>query len=111
MQRLEAAQIANAHVNDMHDVWEHPQLQARDRWTRVDTPMRPIPALLPPGKTDAYTARMDAVPGLGEHSESSPQSGGIERPLLPGAAAAIDRKRGRYVNLFRTRGERSVSRA
>jgi itaconate CoA-transferase len=70
VQRLEAAQVANAHVNDMHDVWKHPQLQARDRWTCVDTPMGPIPALLPPGRTDAYTPRMDPVPGLGEHSES-----------------------------------------
>ena len=70
VQRLEEAQIANAHVNDMHDVWKHPQLKARDRWTRIETPIGPIPALLPPGKTDAYTPRMDPVPGLGEHSES-----------------------------------------
>ncbi len=70
VQRLEEAQIANAHVNDMHDVWKHPQLQARDRWTRIETPIGPIPALLPPGKTDAYTPRMDPVPGLGEHSDS-----------------------------------------
>jgi len=70
MQRLEEAQIANAHVNSMHDVWKHPQLEARDRWTRIETPIGPIPALLPPGKTDAYTPRMDPVPGLGEHSES-----------------------------------------
>lgn len=70
VQRLEEAQIANARVNDMHDVWKHPQLQARDRWTEVGTPMGPIPALLPPGKTDAYAPRMDPVPGLGEHSES-----------------------------------------
>ena len=32
VQRLEAAQIANAQVNTMADVWAHPQLQARDRW-------------------------------------------------------------------------------
>ncbi len=70
VQRLEEAQIANAHVNDMHDVWKHPQLQARHRWTHIETPMGPIPALLPPGKTDAYAPRMDPVPGLGEHSES-----------------------------------------
>lgn len=70
VQRLEGAQIANARVNDMHDVWTHPQLQARNRWTRINTPVGPIPALLPPGKTEAYTPRMDPVPGLGEHSES-----------------------------------------
>ena len=70
VQRLEAAQIANAHVNDMHDVWSHPQLQARGRWTRIETPAGPIPALLPPGKSNAYAPRMDPVPGLGEHSEA-----------------------------------------
>jgi itaconate CoA-transferase len=70
IERLEAAQIANARVNDMHDVWTHPQLQARQRWTEVATPSGPIPALLPPGKTEAYSPRMDAVPGLGQHTEA-----------------------------------------
>ena len=70
IERLEEAQIANAHVNDMHDVWKHPQLQARGRWTEVATPSGPIPALLPPGRTDAYAPRMDAVPGLGQHTDA-----------------------------------------
>src|SRR3954468_141992 len=29
VERLEAAQIANARVNTMHELWEHPQLKAR----------------------------------------------------------------------------------
>jgi itaconate CoA-transferase len=70
VERLEEAQIANARVNDMHDVWAHPQLKARDRWMSVHTPNGSISALLPPGRTDAYTPRMDAVPGLGQHSEA-----------------------------------------
>ena len=70
VQRLEEAQIANARVNDMHDVWAHPQLKARDRWRSVLTPNGSIPALLPPGRSDAYTPRMDAVPGLGQHAEA-----------------------------------------
>jgi itaconate CoA-transferase len=70
IQRLEEAQIANARVNDMHDVWQHPQLKARGRWTQVSTPGGPIPALLPPGKTNAYEPRMDAVPGLGQHTDA-----------------------------------------
>ncbi|WP_284617175.1 CaiB/BaiF CoA transferase family protein [Aquabacterium humicola] len=70
MQRLDEAQIANARVNDMHDVWQHPQLQARQRWTEVATPRGAIPALLPPGRNDAYTPRMDAVPGLGQHTDA-----------------------------------------
>ncbi|KDB50391.1 L-carnitine dehydratase/bile acid-inducible protein F [Sphaerotilus natans subsp. natans DSM 6575] len=70
IQRLEEAQIANARVNDMHDVWQHPQLKARGRWTQVSTPGGPIPALLPPGKTNAYEPRMDAVPDLGQHTDA-----------------------------------------
>jgi itaconate CoA-transferase len=63
--RLDAAGIANAQVNAMADVWAHPQLQARGRWTEVATPAGPVPALLPPGCTEA---RMDAVPALGQHT-------------------------------------------
>ncbi|WP_292937992.1 CaiB/BaiF CoA-transferase family protein [Noviherbaspirillum sp.] len=70
IERLDAAQIANAHMNDMHDLWQHPQLKARQRWVEVDTPAGKIPALLPPGVPDAYEPRMDAVPALGEHTEA-----------------------------------------
>ncbi|NRF67777.1 CoA transferase [Aquincola sp. S2] len=70
IERLDAAQIANARMNDMHDVWQHPQLKARRRWTEVDTPSGPIPALLPPGDCDAFAPRMDAVPALGQHTET-----------------------------------------
>ena len=58
-------------MNDMHEVWEHPQLQARGRWREVDTPAGPIPALLPPGRTATPAQpRMDAVPALGQHTDS-----------------------------------------
>ena len=70
IERLEEAQIANARVNDMHDVWRHPQLQARGRWTEIATPGGPIPALLPPAATNTFEPRMDAVPGLGQHTEA-----------------------------------------
>ena len=67
--RLEAAQIANARVNTMHEVWEHPQLRARGRWREVGTPAGPIPAMLPPGTWDEGP-RMDPVPALGEHTDA-----------------------------------------
>ena len=70
IERLERAQIANAHMNDMHDVWQHPQLKARGRWTEIGSPAGLLPALLPPGATDAFVARMDAVPALGQHTVS-----------------------------------------
>jgi itaconate CoA-transferase len=66
--RLENAQIANASVNTMRDVWVHPQLKARGRWVDVATPNGPMPALLPPGMPDSFDPRMDAVPALGEHT-------------------------------------------
>ncbi|MCO5108534.1 MAG: CoA transferase [Burkholderiaceae bacterium] len=64
---LEDAQIANAQVNGMAEVWAHPQLKARGRWTEVATPAGAVPALLPPGMTEA---RMAPIPALGEHSEA-----------------------------------------
>ena len=64
---LDEAQIANAQVNGMPEVWAHPQLKARGRWTTVDSPAGALPALLPPGMAEA---RMDAIPALGQHSES-----------------------------------------
>ncbi|KRB93105.1 CaiB/BaiF CoA transferase family protein [Noviherbaspirillum sp. Root189] len=68
--RLDDAQIANAQLNDMHDVWRHAQLKARERWVDVATPNGQVPALLPPGIPDSYSPRMDAVPALGQHTDA-----------------------------------------
>jgi crotonobetainyl-CoA:carnitine CoA-transferase CaiB-like acyl-CoA transferase len=68
VERLELAQIANAQVNTMKDVWAHPQLEARGRWTEVGTAVGPVPAMLPPGTWDTGP-RMDPVPALGEHTD------------------------------------------
>ncbi|MDZ4188336.1 MAG: CaiB/BaiF CoA-transferase family protein [Hydrogenophaga sp.] len=70
VQRLETAQIANAQVNTMAEVWAHPQLEARQRWTQVDTSVGTVPALLPPGSWSQGAPRMDAVPALGQHTDS-----------------------------------------
>ena len=70
VERLDSAQIANAQVNTMRDVWEHPQLRARGRWREIDTPVGRVPALLPPGSWEEGAPRMDPVPGLGEHTDA-----------------------------------------
>ncbi|CAM1511882.1 Fc.00g093950.m01.CDS01 [Cosmosporella sp. VM-42] len=68
--RLDKAGIANAKVNDMQGVWDHPQFRARGRWTEIETPAGKIPALLPPGAANRDSVRMGAVPALGEHNEA-----------------------------------------
>ena len=67
--RLDQAQIANARMNDMAGLWAHPQLQARQRWQMVHTPAGDIPALLPPGRSNAFDYRMDPIPAVGQHTE------------------------------------------
>ncbi len=67
---LDAAGIANANVNEMRDVWSHPQLAERDRWREIGTPAGVIPSLLPPAIPDTFDARMDPVPALGEHTDA-----------------------------------------
>jgi crotonobetainyl-CoA:carnitine CoA-transferase CaiB-like acyl-CoA transferase len=68
--RLDDAQIANARMNSMADVWAHPQLQARERWRQVDTPAGEVAALLPPGRISSFDYRMDPVPDVGQHTQA-----------------------------------------
>ena len=69
IERLDQAQIANARMNNMADLWAHPQLKARERWVEVDTPNGKLPALLPPGQSDAFDYTMGAIPSVGEHTQ------------------------------------------
>ena len=68
--RLDSAQIANANMNNLADLWAHPQLKARERWTTVGSPAGDLPALLPPGKQSGFDYRMDAIPSVGEHTQA-----------------------------------------
>jgi crotonobetainyl-CoA:carnitine CoA-transferase CaiB-like acyl-CoA transferase len=68
--KLESAQIASARMNSMAQVWDHPQLKARERWAMVDSPVGQLPALLPPGRSNAFDYRMDAVPDVGQHTDA-----------------------------------------
>jgi crotonobetainyl-CoA:carnitine CoA-transferase CaiB-like acyl-CoA transferase len=66
-------------MNTMADLWAHPQLQARERWTTIDSPAGDLPALLPPGRQSAFDYRMDAIPKVGEHTEAILKELGIQR--------------------------------
>ena len=82
LERLDAAQIANARMNDMAGLWAHPQLQARGRWRDVGSPAGPIPALLPPGRQSAFDYRMDAILAVGQHTEAILQSLGRDAAAI-----------------------------
>ena len=68
IQRLDDAAIANARMNNMADLWAHPQLQARKRWTQVDSPAGSLPALLPPGLQSGFEYTMGPIPSVGQHN-------------------------------------------
>lgn len=69
-QRLDRAQIANARMNTMAEVWAHPQLQARGRLSTIGSPAGPLPAFLPPASQSGFVHHMGPVPQVGEHNEA-----------------------------------------
>ena len=68
--RLESAQIANARLNTVQEFMEHPQLQARQRWSTVGSPVGPLPALLPPVTMENVETVMKDVPALGQQTDA-----------------------------------------
>jgi crotonobetainyl-CoA:carnitine CoA-transferase CaiB-like acyl-CoA transferase len=67
--RLEKAGIANARLRDLVGLVEHEQLEARNRWREVDSPMGPIRALVPPATLDGDEPVMEPIPSPGQHTE------------------------------------------
>ncbi|EON22162.1 Formyl-CoA transferase [Nocardioides sp. CF8] len=89
--RLAAAGVPAAQLNDMRGLIDHPQLSARDRWREVDTPAGPVRAILPPMTFQDVELAMGAVPDLGEHTdgvlgELGYSPGDIDRLCLDGVA-------------------------
>jgi len=68
--RLEEAKIANARMNTITDFIHHPQLQARNRWREVDSPVGPIQMLIPPVTFEEIDFVIKPIPKVGEHNES-----------------------------------------
>jgi len=72
IERLDAADIANARLNDMHEFWGHTQVAARSRMTKVGTSAGDIDMLKPPFNLSGMEPKMEPIPALGQHT----------RPLL-----------------------------
>lgn len=81
---LDDAQIGNARMNDMREVWEHAQLRARQRWMDVDSPAGKIKAMLPPGVPDSFEPRMDPIPAVGQHTDAILGELGYDKAAIAG---------------------------
>jgi len=76
--RLEQAQIANARMNTVQEMIDHPQLAARNRWQAVASPAGDVRMLKPPFNFEGMTAPMNAIPAVGEHTDAILRELGIE---------------------------------
>jgi len=68
LDRLEAASIANARLNDVRDFLAHPQLHERDRVRTVGSEAGPLEVFLPAVTIPGMEPVMNPVPALGEHT-------------------------------------------
>ncbi len=83
-ERLQAAGIANGRLNDARQVWDHPQLAARDRWRMIETPAGSVRALMPPMDFADVEAVMGDVPALGAHTDAVLAALGYTPPAIEG---------------------------
>lgn len=70
MAELDKAKVANADLNSVQELLEHPALTERDRWREVAIPGGTVQALLPPANLSGITPRMDPVPAVGEQTNA-----------------------------------------
>jgi itaconate CoA-transferase len=70
IERLEAAQIANARLNTMADVWQHEQLLARGRLADVPSPVGPMPVFRPPALPASFEPQLGSIPAVGAHTDA-----------------------------------------
>ena len=54
--------IAYARLNSVQDFLDHPQLEARNRWRMIESPVGPVRALPPPAIPDGLDVAMDPIP-------------------------------------------------
>lgn len=63
------AGIGNAKYNTVRRVVDHPQLVARSRWASVDSPVGPLPTLIPPFTVSGWDVRLGRIPDVGEDTD------------------------------------------
>jgi itaconate CoA-transferase len=82
VERLDAAQIANARMNTMQEFIDHPQLRDRNRWREMGSPVGPLRALVPPFMPDGVDPPMQPIPSVGEHTAAILQELGFDAATI-----------------------------
>lgn len=85
---LDAAGIACGRVNQPEEVLEHPQLDGRDRWREVDSPVGPLRSLLPPPVSPGWDLRMDRIPDVGQDTAAILRELGRDQAAIDELVAA-----------------------
>ncbi len=70
IEKLDGAQIAYANVNNMEDIWNHPQLKALNRIIPTQTPEGIVSSFKPPGNNSDFEPALSPVPAIGEHTRA-----------------------------------------
>jgi crotonobetainyl-CoA:carnitine CoA-transferase CaiB-like acyl-CoA transferase len=79
--RLTEADVPFGTINEMTDVLQHPQLEARERWFDVPSPAGPLRALHHPLNIAGLARPAGAVPALGEHTAQVLEELGLKRAM------------------------------
>lgn len=66
---LDEEKIANAILNNIDDLINHPQLEARNRWRKLNSPVGKINILIPPITFSSITNKFAPIPSVGEHTQ------------------------------------------
>ncbi len=67
--KLDQGKIAYANVNDLANVWNHPQLRELERLITYDSPVGEIQGFKPPVIDNSFEPCLSAIPALGEHTD------------------------------------------
>jgi crotonobetainyl-CoA:carnitine CoA-transferase CaiB-like acyl-CoA transferase len=70
LERLKKAQLPHGIVRGIAKVLAHPQLVARRFFREVDSPVGRLPVVGSPLRLSSSAPRFDAIPELGEQTES-----------------------------------------
>ena len=82
LELLDATGIANSQMNNLEEVWNHPQLQSRKRWRTVESSAGKIPVLLPPAMPSGAEPRLDPIPELDTHVDALLTELGYSQPEI-----------------------------